>query len=49
MMSLNMLIENTDGFDYSFADFEGWAKQTGFKSTASISLTGPTSAVIAYK
>lgn len=49
MMSLNMLIENTDGFDYSFADFDGWAKQAGFKTTAAIPLTGPTSAVIAYK
>jgi len=49
MMSLNMLIENTDGFDYSFADFVGWAKQAGFITTAAIPLTGPTSAVIAYK
>lgn len=49
MMSLNMLIENTDGFDYSFADFNGWAKQIGFKTTSSMHLTGPISAVIAYK
>src|SRR5262249_39804968 len=26
MMSLNMLIENGDGFDYTQEDFEGWAK-----------------------
>jgi len=49
MMSLNMLIETTDGFDYSFADFNNWAKQAGFKSTALMPLTGPTSAAIAYK
>lgn len=49
MMSLNMLIENTDGFDYSFADFDGWARQVGFKTTSAMPLTGPTSAVIAYK
>ena len=49
MMSLNMLIETQEGFDYTFADFDKWAKQVGFKTTSSISLTGPSSAVIAYK
>ncbi len=49
MMSLNMLIETADGFDYTFADFEKWAKQVGFKSIALLPLTGPTSAAIAYK
>lgn len=49
LMSLNMLIENGDGFDYSFADFEGWAKQVGFKRTELMPLAGPTSAAIAYK
>ncbi|MDF2193462.1 methyltransferase [Paraflavitalea sp. CAU 1676] len=49
MMSLNMLIETADGFDYTFADFNRWAKQTGFKSTAIMPLTGPSSAAIAYK
>lgn len=49
MMSLNMLIETADGFDYTFADFEKWAGQIGFKSTALLPLTGPTSAAIAYK
>lgn len=49
MMSLNMLIETGDGFDYTFADFNRWAKQTGFQSTAIMPLTGPTSAAIAYK
>ena len=49
MMSLNMLIETGDGFDYTFDDFNRWAKQTGFKSTVISPLAGPTSAAIAYK
>ncbi len=49
MMSLNMLIETGKGFDYTFADFNAWAKKVGFKSTAILPLTGPSSAAIAYK
>lgn len=49
MMSLNMLIETSDGFDYTFADFEAWAKAAGFSRTALMPLAGPTSAAIAYK
>lgn len=49
LMSLNMLIENGDGFDYTQNDFENWAKQTGFKRTELIPLAGPTSAAVAYK
>jgi O-methyltransferase domain/Dimerisation domain len=49
MMSLNMLIETGTGFDYTFADFNKWAKMVGFKSTSLISLAGPTSAAIAFK
>ncbi len=49
LMSLNMLIENGDAFDYSMNDFEGWAKKAGFKRTELIPLTGPASAAIAYK
>jgi hypothetical protein len=49
MMSLNMLIETGKGFDYTFADFNRWAKKVGFKSTAIMPLTGPSSAAIAYK
>ncbi len=49
MMSLNMLIETGSGFDYTFADFNKWAKLVGFKLTELLPLTGPTSAVIAYK
>jgi len=49
MMSLNMLIETGTGFDYTFADFNKWAKIAGFKSTALLGLAGPSSAAIAYK
>lgn len=49
LMSLNMLIETPGGFDYTVADFEKWAKQTGFTSTEIVPLAGPTSAAIAYK
>jgi hypothetical protein len=49
LMSLNMLIENGDAFDYTMADFDRWAKAVGFKQTELIPLTGPASAAIAYK
>lgn len=49
MMSLNMLIETTGGFDYTFADCMGWMKETGFSSTSSQSLVGPDSMVVGLK
>lgn len=49
MMSLNMLIETGTGFDYTFADFNRWAKAAGFASTDLLPLAGPASAAIAYK
>jgi predicted O-methyltransferase YrrM len=49
LMSLNMLIETHDGFDYTAADFAGWANSVGFKDTRLLPLVGPTSAMIAYK
>jgi hypothetical protein len=49
LMSLNMLIENGDAFDYTANDFERWTKAAGFKRTEVIPLTGPTSAAVAYK
>lgn len=49
MMSLNMLIETPEGFDFSLDDFDGWAKEIGFKKTSIMKLTGPTSAIIAIK
>ncbi len=49
LMSLNMLIEFGDAFDFTGADFAGWCKEVGFKQTDVIPLGGPTSAGIAYK
>jgi ubiquinone/menaquinone biosynthesis C-methylase UbiE len=49
LMSLNMLIENGDAFDYTLHDFEGWAGKVGFKKVEIMPLTGPASAIIAYK
>ena len=49
MMSLNMLIETDEGFDYSLSDFEGWANTAGFKDISIMPLTGPASAIIATK
>ena len=49
MMSLNMLIETAEGFDFTLADFTEWTKEAGFKGTSILHLTGPSSAAIAIK
>ncbi|MGA7179507.1 MAG: methyltransferase [Thiobacillaceae bacterium] len=49
LMSLNMLIEFGDAFDYTGADFREWCKEAGFGRFEFIRLAGPTSAAIAYK
>ncbi len=49
MMSLNMLIETPEGYDFTAADFQEWASEAGFTEFSSIRLAGPTSAVIAIK
>lgn len=51
LMSLNMLIEfgAGGGFDYTGAQFDGWARAAGFTHTEVIPLVGATSAAIAYK
>jgi O-methyltransferase domain/Dimerisation domain len=49
LMSLNMLIEFGDAFDYTGADFAGWCKEAGFKEIDIVPLAGPASAGIAYK
>jgi hypothetical protein len=48
-MSLNMLIEFGDAFDYSGADFRKWCGEVGFKHFEVIHLAGPSSAAVAYK
>ncbi|UVT15155.1 MAG: methyltransferase [Nitrospira sp.] len=49
LMSLNMLIEFGDAFDYSGADFRRWCGDVGFKRFEVMHLAGPSSAAIAYK
>lgn len=49
MMSLNMLIEFGDAFDFTGADFTEWCTEIGFKKTETIHLQGPASAAVAYK
>ena len=49
MMSLNMLIEFGDAFDFTGADFAGWCKEVGFREVEILPLAGPSSAAIAYK
>jgi predicted O-methyltransferase YrrM len=49
MMSLNMLIEFGDAFDFSGADFWGWCREAGFSRYDVLHLNGPCSAAIAYK
>ena len=49
LMSLNMLIETADGFDYTGADCSGWMKEAGFCETRVEHLIGPDSMVIGTK
>ena len=49
LMSLNMLIETHDGFDYTGADCSGWMKDAGFRETRVEALVGPDSMVIGIK
>jgi len=49
LMSLNMLIEFGDAFDYSGADFKKWCGEVGFTRFEVIHLAGPSSAAVAYK
>lgn len=49
LMSLNMLIEFGDAFDFTGSDFAGWCGDAGFSRTEIIPLGGPASAGVAYK
>lgn len=44
-----MLIETLEGYDFSLADFNVWAKEIGFTQTSIIPLIGPSSAIVAIK
>ncbi|HVR81514.1 MAG TPA: methyltransferase [Luteimonas sp.] len=49
MMSLNMLIEFGDAFDFTASDFFQWCREVGFSRTEVIPLAGSASAGVAYK
>lgn len=49
LMSLNMLIEFGDAFDFSGADFRQWCGEAGFTRFDVVHLAGAASAAIAYK
>ena len=49
LMSLNMLIETTEGYDFTVSDFNKLAKEAGFTKMKIMPLTGPSSAAIAIK
>jgi len=49
LMSLNMLIEFGDAFDYTGENFREWCSEAGFKRFEIVGLAGPTSAAVAYK
>ena len=48
-LSLNMLIEFGDAFDFTGAEFIDWCREAGFSRFEIIPLDGPSSAAIAYK
>ena len=49
LMSRNMLIETSGGFDYTGADCAAWMKEAGFRETRVQHLIGPDSMVIGVK
>lgn len=49
LMSLNMLIEFGDAFDFTGADYAAWCREVGFSRVEVVPLGGPASAAVAYK
>lgn len=49
LMSVNMLIETQEGFDYTGADCRSWMAQIGFRETYVEPLSGPDSMVVGIK
>ena len=49
LMSLNMLIETPEGFDYTGADCQQWMHEIGFAETRVEHLLGPDSMVVGVK
>jgi hypothetical protein len=49
LMSLNMLLDSHEGFDYTGADCRGWMADVGFSESHVEPLVGPDSMVVAIK
>jgi hypothetical protein len=49
LMSLNMLIETQEGFDYTGADCQSWMAEVGFRDTYVEPLVGPDAMVVGTK
>ena len=49
LMSLNMLIETTGGFDFTGADWIGWMQEAGFRQTKVEHLVRPQSMAVGIK
>ncbi len=49
LMSLNMLIETKEGYNFTFRQFDTWCRAAGFNATEIIPLAGTASAAIAWK
>ena len=49
LVSLNMLIETSGGFDYTGADGQAWMKEAGFRETRVEHLAGPDDMVVGIK
>jgi cyclopropane fatty-acyl-phospholipid synthase-like methyltransferase len=49
LFSLNMLIENAEGAEYTGADCKGWMREVGFTETYVEPLAGPESMVVGIK
>jgi hypothetical protein len=49
LLSLNMLIETTGGFDFTGADCQAWMREAGFSHTRVEPLVGADSMVVGIK
>lgn len=49
LMSLNMLVETPDGFDYTGAECQGWLREAGFREARVVPLVGPDAMVVGVK
>jgi hypothetical protein len=49
LMSLHLLLQNTEGFEYTGADCRAWMQETGFRDSYVEHLVGPDSMVVGIK